>query len=440
MRYTLETGLKRWISALALVVVLVAGCALPAPGPSDSMATPTVEPPTQIGFKVVAAEVEREGDPDVPPADLAALAEGQNRFAFDLYQAIRDGDDNLFYSPYSLATALAMTYAGARGETAAQMAQVLNFTLPQAQLHAAMNALAQELQAQDSLTLTVANSLWAQESYAFLDEYLEALARHYGAGVRLVDYTDPVGREAGREAINRWVEDETAGRIDELITEGMLTHLTRLVLANAIYFHADWQVPFLLGTSDGTFYLLDGSQVTVPLMSRRTGTPHTSGESYQAVELPYEGGRARMLVIVPDEGAFREIEASLDAAFIETLIEDLATADIELTMPKFSYDARLTLKPILIEMGMEDAFDADRADFSGMDGTRQLLITDVAHEAFVAVDEEGTEAAAATGVVVGIESMPVEVRVDRPFIYLIYDAELDLLLFVGRVLNPAPVN
>ncbi|MGC9469460.1 MAG: serpin family protein [Anaerolineae bacterium] len=431
---------RRFVGLALILGILLGGCATPAVSPTEEPPSPGVEP-TQApslgeGVKVVASDVEREEEPNVPASDLAELAAGNNDFAFELYQALRGDEGNLFYSPYSISTALAMAYAGARGNTAEQMSEVLNYTLSQDRLHPAMNALAQELRAQQSLTLTVANSLWPQEGYPFLDTYLDLLARNYGAGLHLVDYIDPQAREAARLAINRWVEAETQGKIEELILEDMLSDLTRLVLANAIYFKADWEEPFRHGTNDDAFYLLDGTEVTVPMMSRRAGTPYVDDQGYQAVELPYKGGRMRMVVIVPAEGEFAEIETGLDNAFAQQVIESMVPSDLKLYLPKFSYDARLALKQTLIEMGMPDAFDEQLADFSGMDGTDRLLLSRVAHKAFVAVDEEGTEAAAATGVVVEVESMPIQLRVDRPFIYFIYDTEQNLVLFVGRVMNP----
>jgi serpin B len=443
---------RKGIALMLLVTMLVAACgSTPATPPGQE--TPTEEPgptattpidtpaaqPTTVssGVKVVASEVERVTNPNVADSDLEAWASGHNDFAFRLYQAIREEGDNLFYSPYSISTALAMTYAGARGETATQMAEVLGFGLPQETLHPAMNVAAHSLAAQETLTLTIANSLWAQEGYEFLDAFLDTLARNYGAGLNLVDYMDPVAREEARRAINAWVENETQGRIEDLIAEDMLTELTRLVLANAIYFKAEWERPFLNGTRDDTFTLLDGSEVTVPMMSRRTGTLYLQDGTYEAVALPYTGGRMQMVVVLPAAGAFEEVESSLDAAFARNVVAQLTSSDVMLHMPRFSYDARLDLGETLEAMGMPDAFDPERADFSGMDGTSRLLISRVAHKAFVAVDEEGTEAAAATGVVVGVESMPVEVRIDRPFIFFIHDTELDLILFVGRVLNPA---
>ena len=451
MTYRSLPGVQRAVALLFVVSVLFSACSavpaepsaepVPTESPTPTQTEPTQTPGTDTGIvKVVASQMERVTDPDVAPEDLVEWSTGHNDFAFRLYQAIRDDDDNLFFSPYSISTALAMTYAGARGETETQMAEVLGFTLPQDTLHPTTNAVAQSLMNQETLTLTVANSLWAQEGYGFLEAFLDTLALNYGAGLNIVDYIDPVAREEARLAINAWVEEETQGRIEDLILEDMLTDLTRLVLANAIYFQGDWEQPFLSGTRDDTFVLLDGSEVTVPMMSRRAGTTYVEGENYQAVALPYTGGRMQMVILLPAAGAFAEFESQLDATFVQNVVDQMTHSDVRLHMPRFSYDARLDLEATLGEMGMPDAFDDTRADFSGMDGTTLLYLSRVAHKAFVAVDEEGTEAAAATGVVVEMESLPLEVRVDRPFIFFIHDTELDLVLFVGRVLDPAPAQ
>jgi serpin B len=433
---------RRWISLGLLLTLLFGGCAAPTVPPSPAPASPTAERPEPTptteaaGVKVAASDIQRETNPEVADGDLEALAAAQNRFALDLYRVLKESDENLFYSPYSIAVALSMAYAGARGETADQMAEVLHLgDLTQEGLHPAMNALQQGLTGQEGITLTVANSLWAQEGYPFQEPFLDTLARHYGAGVRLVDYVEPAAREEAREAVNRWAEEETNGRIEELITENMLNEMTRFILANAIYFNAKWDEPFLNGTSEAPFYLLDGTEVTVPMMSRRAGTPYVAGDGYQAVELPYKGGGTRMVVVLPGDGEFGDFEDELDQALIDEILAGFTTEDVKLYLPRFSYDAELDLVETLKTLGMVEAFNPS-ADFSGMDGAGELLISAVAHKAFVAVDEEGTEAAAATGVVGEVTSMPVMVRADRPFVFFIYDADLGTVLFMGRVLNP----
>ncbi len=403
-----------------------------------------------VKAQVAQADVPRETEPDVSEEQRVALVEGNTAFAADLYQELRGTDGNLFFSPYSISTALAMTYAGARGETENQMAETLHFTLPQQELHPAFNALnlalepgdeAREEASDEEFILHIANSLWAEKEYDFREAFLELLARHYGAGLRLVSFkTAP---EDAREAINDWVSDQTEEKIQDLIPKGGITDLTRLVLANAIYFNAKWVHTFPKeNTSDGAFKLVDGSEVEAPMMAwnKPQMIPHAQGANYQAIELPYRGGEASMVIIVPDAGEFEAFEQGLSGEQLQSILADMETRGVALTMPKFEYDASFSLADTLEAMGMPDAMDRERADFSGMDGTRDLLITDVFHKAFVAVDEEGTEAAAATAVVVGLESMPVtdvELTVDRPFVYLIRDTQTGSVLFLGRVMNPA---
>jgi len=407
--------------AMALLSLTAAGCGSPARVAIAQSARP------------------RETSPGVTNAALSELSAGNSAFAFDLYQAIRTEDGNLFYSPYSLSIALAMTYAGARGETERQMAETFHYSLPQDRLHPAFNALDLKLTAQDkkSFELKTANSVWAQADYDFLPDYLDALAENYGAGLRLVDFVDQGEQEKSRVAINDWVSEQTEDKIQDLLAPGILTKMTRLVLANAIYFKAEWETPFLNGTNDGEFTLLNGDKVTVPMMSRRAETRHAEGDGYQAVEIPYKGDRIRMIILLPTLGQFEAFEQSLDNERLNAILESLTPTDVKLFMPKFQYAATLPLEDTLSEMGMPDAFTPFVADFSGLDGTHDLYLSHVVHKAFVAVDEMGTEAAAASGVVAEIVSLPIYVTLDRPFIFVIRDLETDAILFIGRVLNPA---
>ncbi len=428
---------RRMPATLALALML----ALAACGPAGTGQTPGAVATPVAGQEAHSAKP-RELAPVAAPGDLDALAAGNRAFAFDLYQAIRSEDGNLFYSPYSISLALAMTYAGARGETESEMAAALHYTLPQAQLHPAFNALdlalAEATDGGTSFKLNIANAVWGQQGFDLLPDYLDLLAVNYGAGLRLADFQDPVQREQAREAINTWVSDATEQKIEELFPEGILTDGTRLVLANAIYFKADWETPFVSeGTSPAPFTLLDGSQVSVPTMTRRAGTGYAAGNGYQALELTYKGGRASLVILLPDAGQFEDFEAGLDAERVDEIVSGLQPMDLQIYVPKFQYAASLNLGDTLAGLGMPAAFDPDTADFSGMDGRRDLYLTSVVHQAFVAVDEKGTEAAAATGVVAGVTSMPQVVAVDRPFVFLIRDAETGTVLFVGRVLNPA---
>jgi len=440
--------IKPGIVTVVLVSVLLSACGAPATPavtpPSETpapIATATPKPAGSGGahLSLVQSELPRETAPQVTDAAQEALATGNRAFALDLYRALHGQKGNLFYSPHSISTALAMAYAGATGETQHQMAETLHFALSPEDLHAAFNALNLDLMSPETAAafrLNVANALWAQEGYEFLPSYLDMLSVHYGAGMRLADFTQDTLREEAREAINAWVSEQTEQKIEELLQEGDLTPDARLVLLNAIYFKADWNVPFH-GDMQGDFTRLDGSQISVPAMSRRTRTPYFAGDGFEALALDYKGDRARMVVLVPDAGTFEKFEVSLNAARLAEIMSRLEAVDLQLTMPKFEFKARFALRDALVSLGMEDAFEAGIADFSGMDGTRDLYIQSVIHEAYVAVDEEGTEAAAATGVVVGIVSMPMNmITIDRPFIFLIHDVETDTLLFVGRVLDP----
>ena len=390
--------------------------------------------------------------PNVPQGDLDALVTGNTEFSFDLYQelaAAGSGNDNLFLSPFSISQALAMTYAGARGNTAVEMADTLHFSLLDARLHPAWNELdltlasrGENAQASDGqgFRLHIVNSIWGQDGYPFEAPFLDTLALHYGAGINLVDFeSDP---EGCRDTINTWVENQTEGRIEDLLPPDVIKTITRLVLVNAIYFNAAWLHPFdEADTEDGTFHRVDGSQVTVPLMYQEESFRHATGDGWQAVELPYDGEELSMVVVLPDAGRFDEIDAGLDAASLDGMLAGLSHAPLALTLPKFSYTSSFMLKDTLEALGMVDAFQYGAADFSGIDGTQSLYIGAVIHKAFVDVNEAGTEAAAATAVVVDFGTSapptPTPMTVDRPFIFLIRDLQTGAILFTGRVMDPS---
>ena len=392
--------------------------------------------------------------PAVADAELKTLAQGNSAFAFSLYRTLASERGNLFYSPYSISLALAMTYGGARGETESQMAETLHFLLAQEKLHPAFNALDRELAARGKgpdgkegagFTLNLANAVWGQEDYAFLDEYLDLLAESYGAGVRPVDFRG--SPEESRITINDWVAERTEGKIEDLIPPDIISVLTRMVLTNAIYFNAGWEFPFEEGnTTPAPFHLLDGSSVEAPTMRTQEGFDYAKGEGYQAVDLPYVGYALSMTVLLPDMGRFEEFEDRLDAALVERIIGELEPRYVDLQMPKFAFESQFLLAETLEGMGMAAPFDPAAAEFTGMDGKSCLAgdegclyIREVVHKAFVSVDEKGTEAAAATAVAMQTESAPPEpvaVTIDRPFIFLIRDRATDTILFVGRVEKP----
>jgi serpin B len=400
-----------------------------------------------VAAGLVMSDKPRVTSQDVSKTDLALLIEGNSAFAFELYQALREKDGNLFYSPHSISLALAMTYAGARGDTENQMGDALRFLLPQDRLHAAFNSLDLELASRgegaegkddEGFRLHIINAIWGQKDYKFLSTYLDMLAENYGAGLRILDFMKEP--EQSRMTINDWVSEQTEERIKDLIPQGAIDELTRLVLTNAIYFNAAWQYPFDEdATSEGDFFLLNGDKVTVPMMRQTASFGYTVEDGYQALELPYDGRELSMVILMPEQGKFASFEASLSRQLVDSIIQKIGYRQVALSIPKFEYKSSFGLKQPLTTLGMEDAFIPEAADFSGMDGRRDLFIQDVLHKAFVSVDEAGTEAAAATAVIVGTTSMPpepIEVKIDRPFIYLIRDIKTGTVLFVGRVLNP----
>lgn len=418
------------LTVLAALSILLSACGTPQPSGG-----------------VAQSSLKRVADPNVPADDLSALVQGNNAFALELYRSVESQTGNLAFSPYSISIALAMPYAGARGTTESQMAGTLHYTLPQEQLHPAFNKLDLDLAAEakpssgseQPLQLKIANAMWAEQTFSFLQSYLDTIASNYGADVRLADIIH--NPDGVRQEINNWVSQQTNDKIQNLIPPGAMDDMTRSVLVNAIYFKADWQEQFDPNdTKDAPFHLLDGTQVQSKMMSEQIGgAPYASGVGYQAIELAYEGNTAAMDLIVPDAGQYRQFESSLDAQKLDSILKSMQPATVRLAMPKFSFRSNFDLGGTLSELGMPDAFDPNRADFSGMTGKRDLYIGKVIHQAFVAVDEKGTEAAAATAVTMQTMAIPVEpltLTVDRPFIFAIRDLQSGQILFLGRVLDP----
>jgi len=371
---------------------------------------------------------------------LQSLVAGNNRFACDLQRQLYDPRRNLFYSPWSLSQALAMTYAGARGETETQMARVLHFALPQPELHAAFGTLGRSLtrggegKAGEEFRLQSANALWAQAGSHLREDFHLCLETHYGALPRQVDFRRP---RVARDLINQWGRDHTGGRIHELIPPGLLNPETALVLTNAIYFKAAWLHAFHpAATHPGLFQLLDGGSVEVPLMSRRGMMGYSEIPDLKAVELLYAGERISLVVLLPAVGEFKRFAGNLTAEHLAAVLADLKPAGVQLTLPKFKLGTEYRLREPLMQLGMPRPFG--NADFSGMDGTRELFIREVCHAAFIDLDEEGTEATAATAVVMERKGAPAEhtFRIDRPFLFLIRDRASGTILFMGQVVNP----
>ena len=391
----------------------------------------------------VKSDIDRDLQPNVSASDFETLVDGNTEFATDVYKQVKDEPGNLFMSPHSISIALAMTYAGANTNTAAQMASTLHYNLPGDQLHAAFNKLdlvlmsraAQAMGNTIPFRLKTANAIFGQEGKQFMQPFLDTLARNYGAGLRVLDFaSDP---EASRTTINKWVEEQTNDKIKDLLPKGSISDSTKLVLSNAIYFSAAWGEPFHTeDTTDKPFFIGGDAQVVVPTLHQTAEHGYGEGDGYKAGELRYDGGQLSMVIVVPDDLA--AFEASLDGAKVKSIVGSITEHSLDISLPKFKFEAPLGLKEVLVNLGMVDAFDSNAADFSGLDGTRNLFITDVLHKGFVAIDEKGTEAAAATAVIVGDSAAPepATLNVNKPFVFFIRDIPTGAILFVGRVVDP----
>ncbi len=360
--------------------------------------------------------------------------------SIDLHLALRSRNSgNFVYSQTSISTALAMLYAGAATTTATELSDALNFTLPSPRLHAAFNALDQALTTPPpnnnaaAFELAIANSIWIQDGYTVLPTYLDTLAENYGAGLFVQDFA--TAPEPARTAINDWVTFHTEDQIPSLFPQGAINTLTRLVLANAVFFHGDWKVPFLKDSPNATFHTLTGD-VSVPTMRGSLNTRIWSGDGWNAATLAYVGDTTSMILVVPDAGTFAAFEAGLTPESVSAIFAGAAAATgADLHMPRFNFGSDVNLNDILSTLGMPGAF-TDQADFSGINGARDLHIQAVVHKAIIKVDEKGTTASAATGVSTGVTSVPPTLVVDRPFLFFIRHEPTGAILFQGRVVDP----
>ena len=409
---------KRHAMLSGIAVAAVAAVALlPACGSSGGSAPVGVEQSNQP----------RITSPTVSTDDATELEGDNQAFAVDLYQQLRGQagtDDNLVFSPVSISLALAMLYNGAATETATQMATTLHFTLPTDRLNAAFDALDLALttppsSGAGSFQLSLANSAWTQAESPILAPYLDVLAENYGAGINTVDFeTAP---DVARTAINAWVANKTQNQIPTLFPVGSIDILTRLVLADAVYFHGDWVTPFNPNSQNATFHAQAGD-VSVPMMTI-TGDVNAmlwSGTGWQAASLAYQGDTTSMILVVPDAGTFDTFEQSLTAAGLAAILVNGQQTSGALSMPRFTFSLSTSLNDTLMALGMPDAFSETNADFSGIDGMKDLHVQTVVHQADIAVDEKGTTAAAATGIGVGDAlSVGNALTVDRPFLFFI---------------------
>lgn len=391
-----------------------------------------------MGMSVLMAGMSAEAKES---SNSEALVEGNTAFALNLYSQLKETEGNLFFSPYSISTALALTYAGARENTEKQMAEVLCFTLDQKRLHPAFASIEERLkgiQKKGDVQLSVANALWPQKDYVFLEDFLELTKKNYGARITPLNYK--IDHEAARITINKWVEQKTNHKIKDLIKKGILDPLVRVVLTNAIYFKGNWADRFDKKlTEDAMFHLLPGKSIKVPMMNQKQKFGYAEHENLQILELPYIGEELSMLVLLPKKvDGLTELENKLTTDNLKKWTKNLGERDVRVFLPKFEMTSAFRLDKTLALMGMPDAFSMN-ADFSGMDGTQKLNISAVIHKAFIAVDEQGTEAAAATGVVIGVTSLPQPppvFRADHPFMFLIRENLSNSILFFGRVVDP----
>jgi len=376
-------------------------------------------------------------------SDVTCVVRGNTDFAIDIYQKIRQESGNIVFSPYSISTAFAMTFVGARSETEKQMAQALHFSLAQEQLHPSFSELQSKLQSlQDEFDfrLNIANALWIEKSYELLFEFLDVNRKHYGANLFHLNFKED--SENSRLKINDWIEKKTEGKIKDLLSEGVIKSLTRLVLTNTIYFKADWEKQFHAeNTRRSDFWLTAEEKAEVQMMQQKSYFGYTENEILQVLEMRYKENALSMFVFLPKKiDGLCDLESQLNSSTLMEWTSNLKRQEVKVFMPKFKTTRDLNLKEILISLGMTYAFSWN-ADFSGMEPEKELYITDAVHKAFIEVDEAGTEAAAATAVVMALTSarpikeVPV-FKADHPFMFLIRDNTTESILFIGRLTKP----
>lgn len=432
---------KSLIAIVFAVVFFAAGVFLitfqrkppePVPGPSPVPSVSSSEALVETGPIVL-------NDDGSTPEGEKNLADSNNEFALDFYSKVKE-DKNIFFSPYSIYSAFGMVYEGAAGETAEEIKSVFGFAEDAAERRSSFASVFNRLNGEEAeYDLSTANSLWAQRNYSFLSSYTDALKNFYGAEAKNVDFetsADNVRRE-----INKWVEDKTNNKIKDLFSEGTIVPSTRLVLANAVYFKGLWELPFLKeATQNRDFYPDSGEAESVPTMSQKDDFKYAESEGVQVLELPYKGNDLSMVIFLPAKGKTKAFEDSLSIKKVNELKAGMEQKEVTVYIPKFKFDKSYSLKGSLAEMGIEKAFNPGAADFSGMDGTKNLFISEAVHQAFVEADEEGTEAAAATGIVMNSTALPpgepTVFRADHPFIFVIQEKDSGNILFMGKVADP----
>lgn len=405
---------------------------------------PDGAPPGDGELRLASSEVERS------PGSVAAIPDAVasvGALAAGLYGALAREPGNLVFSPYSVAVALAMTLNGARGRTASEMRDVLS-AADTHRLDEGLDALTLHLEglagptrrvdgSKATVALDAANALFGQRGTAWEEPFLDDLARYFGAGMRLVDYA--TATEAARTLINDWTAEQTHDRIAEIVPAGILSDLTRLVLVNAVYLRAPWETPFdPTSTQDRPFRTDTGTRDVPTMTAGLDFSGYARGEGWEAVRLPYAGGSLAMTIVLPAEGELERVSAAVAGGALPSMLGAPRPMPVQLSLPKWKFRTEAPLGDVLTALGMPTAFDPERADFGAMTRQERLFVAAVLHEGFIAVDEEGTEAAAATAVVMDTTSAPLyrEVVVDRPFLFVVHDVEYLAPLFVGRVSDP----
>ena len=403
------------------------------------------------GADVARSNLAHASAPQLSVADVNSFGADNRTFALDLYKRLAQNSGNLFFSPYNISTALAMTYAGADGNTASEMETALHFSLGQPKLHQAFNATAYALAARemqlaenamsgDGLKLSTDNQVWSRKGAHFLDSYLDLLAQNYAAGLFLLDFGDP---EQARAVINGWVARQTHERVPKVLPEQALGPNTPLVLTSVIYFQGSWLWPFETSLTDAADFHSIAGDTQVQMMHASSSMDYAALEGFRMVKLPYLSKAVSLLAVLPPEGALQQAAEHLDARLFDALVANLSPNQVHLSLPKWQFTAGIKLREPLLGLGMHAAFDRSEADFSKMTGSRGLFIQEIYHQGFVAVDENGTEAAAATAVVFGDAGVsfpvdpPVELKFDRPFMFAIYDDPTGQILFMGQVAQPS---
>ena len=385
------------------------------------------------------------GDPEIPAGEKAMqrpAPESNNIFMIKTYKLLTEEDKNIFISPFSISSALAMTYAGSAGTTEEEMGSALEFPKNNEQFHENFGGLTNtinDVSGKGNIQLTIANSLWLSEGYKFLDAFLKTNKTHYKTEVASLDFSKA---EEARKTINDWVSEKTKEKIKELIPKNILDALTRLVLTNAVYFKAEWAEQFKKGnTKSSEFFTYDGS-VEAELMNLKNRFSYMENDELQFLEMPYKGNDASMYVLLPrKKDGLKDIEKKLTWEDIEKYTNSMYSKEVDVHFPKFTMSLEYELSELLKQLGMKAAFTKG-ADFSNMTGNKELYISAVIHKTFIDVDETGTEAAAATAVVMRMKSaMPdpefAVFKADHPFFYFIKEKSTGTVLFAGRVIDPS---